>query len=169
MRRGPDRAPIRGALPILLGVLGLFAGPPPAGSGAPVGLATARAEEPPAPRVELDRLLKLPESLDYRVERRGGSTRSEWQLAFRSARAEIEKAKAAIAASQAGLEEVASEASAWQMALPGASANASEAPLDYRLRQDLRRERAELERADKHLADLTIEANLAGVPDEWRQ
>ena len=35
--------------------------------------------------------------------------------------------------------------------------------------QEIKRWRAEKERAEKALADLIVEANLAGVPDEWRE
>jgi hypothetical protein len=32
----------------------------------------------------------------------------------------------------------------------------------------VKRERAEVQRAQSHLRDLDIEANLAGVPEDWR-
>ncbi|UCE86820.1 MAG: hypothetical protein JSU66_03540 [Deltaproteobacteria bacterium] len=123
----------------------------------------------PAPRVGLDRLLKLPESMDYRVERHGGSTRNEWQERFRSARAEVASAREALEASQAKLEDVASDSGTWKLAPPGVPAGATDSPLDYQLRQDMKRQRDELAHAEQRLQDLSIEANLAGVPEDWRQ
>jgi hypothetical protein len=64
---------------------------------------------------------------------------------------------------------VAAESGGWKLAPPGAPANASDSPLDYQLRQDIRRQRAELAHAEQQLQDLGIEANLAGVPEEWRK
>ena len=58
----------------------------------------------------------------------------------------------------------------WQIAPPGSSAQASaDAPVNYSLRQQVRREREELARAERHLQELTIEADLAGVPADWRE
>jgi hypothetical protein len=43
-----------------------------------------------------------------------------------------------------------------------------DAPLDYQLRVSIRRHRSEIERLERKLKQLEIEANLAGVPPEWR-
>jgi hypothetical protein len=43
-----------------------------------------------------------------------------------------------------------------------------DAPLDYQLRVAIRRHRSEIERLERKLKQLEIEANLAGVPPEWR-
>ena len=55
----------------------------------------------------------------------------------------------------------------WQMAAPGAKAGTETSPMSYRLRQELRRQREELASAERRLTDLEVEANLAGVPEEW--
>ncbi len=163
MRRSGDSGRGRsGALaPVLLG-LGLWlAGP---GGG--------RAEEPqapppPAPNVTLDKLLKLPDSMEYDVERKGGATRSEWRTRFREARDQLEKAKARKAEAQKKLEGSASDSS-WRFAPPGAS-GATDATENYKLIQEVKREDAEIQRLDKRLRDLEVEANLAGVPEDWRK
>lgn len=141
---------------------------------APAAVAGEEPDEPDDPAaatrsVELDKLLELPDSLDYGVERRGGLTRSEWQARFQGARSAIEEAETKLARAQEELEGLASETSQWQLAPPGAGAANPEAPLSYRLRQDIRRYKARRERATRHLRDLQIEANLAGVPDSWRE
>ena len=136
------------------------------------GLPAAGADEPDPPSVPLDRLLKLPSSapVQAQVEKRGGSTRGQWQARFEKAREEREDARLALEEVRAELEEMAG-GEAWQMTAPGlgAAAAPSETPLDFKLSQDLRRCREELERTERQLQDLAIEANLAGVPEHWSQ
>ena len=136
------------------------------------GPRSGRAEEPkapaaPTPNVSLDQLLKLPDSMEYDVERRGGATRSEWRTRFREARGDLDKAKARKAEAQKKLEGSASESS-WRFAPPGATGT-TEATENYKLVQEVKREEAEVQRLDKRLRDLEVEANLAGVPSEWRE
>jgi hypothetical protein len=152
------------ALAAALLVAGL-GGPPP-----------ALAEEPAAASgVPLDRLLKLPPSLPAQgeVEKRGGATRDEWQARFSAAREQLERARKELEGARADLQgRVDEDGSSWKMAAPGLGTSAkppSEAgPIDYKLSQDLRRGREDVERAEKRLQDLEVEANLAGVPAEWR-
>ena len=67
-----------------------------------------------------------------------------------------------------GLDATLSEA--WQLAPPGgASASSETSPLNYQLRQQLRRDREEVDRAEKALTELRVEATLAGVPQEWQE
>ena len=61
-----------------------------------------------------------------------------------------------------------SDGNAWQMAVPGAGANAENSPVSYKLRQDIRRQRGEVAEAERALQELRIEANLAGVPEDWQ-
>jgi len=83
-------------------------------------------------------------------------------------RTSLEGERQALAASQAKLDEVAGTASNWQMApIPGMEPS-PDAPLDYQLRVEIRRHKSEIERLEKKLRELEIEANLAGVPEEWR-
>jgi hypothetical protein len=140
-----------------------------------LGQAVAAAEpEPkpePPPAVELDRLLKLPPIVEVQREQIGSATKSQWRARFASARAEHEAAVAGLEAAQKKLGTVAEESEAWQMAPPGAGATggATEAPVDYQLRQEVRRQREDLIRSEKNLRELTIEADLAGVPADWRE
>ena len=159
--------------PLAAGFLGLVL----AVTSSPVRGEDARQTEPAAgeaaPRepVDLDRLLKLPDSLQYDMERRGGLSRGEWRARFREARQELEGARAALARSQGELERVADggQGSAWNFTPPGMSTDASDAPLDYRLRMEIKKHREEVQRAEKRLLDLEVEADLAGVPQDWRQ
>ncbi len=137
-------------------------------------LALAAEPEPkaePPPAVELDRLLKLPSTVEQvQREQIGSATKSQWRARFASARAEHEAALAGLEAAQKKLGTVAEDSEAWQMAPPGAgAAGASEAPVDYQLRQEVRRQREDLIRSEKNLRELTIEADLAGVPADWRE
>lgn len=126
--------------------------------------------------VPLDKLLRLPPgtSVESKVERRGGQTRAEWQTRFRQAHEQRAETEAALEQTRSAIEEkAAKEGGQWRMTAPGLGAAAentdtSKSPLDYRLTQELRRNREELARADRHLQDLMVEANLASVPREWR-
>ena len=44
----------------------------------------------------------------------------------------------------------------------------TDAPLDYRLRQEINRTKQERDRLKAGRKDLEVEANLAGVPEDWR-
>lgn len=132
-----------------------------AGAGPAVG-----ADPPPA--VELEQLLRIPRTTPVENVRHGGATRSEWQARFAEAQENLDQARAALAAARQELEELAGEQGNWQMAAPGMPQGASEnSPLSYRLLHEIRRQREEVARFERRLRDLQIEANLAGVPDEW--
>jgi hypothetical protein len=137
---------------------------------APLALAD---DAPSPPIVDLDRLLELPESLELEPETRGGATKAEWRTRFRSAREDLAAARAALVKTKAKLEDVASGSSAWKMGAPGLGAldvdANSEAPLDYSLSNELRRNREEVKRRERLLMELEIEANLAGVPRDWQE
>lgn len=144
--------------------LGLGLGPP-AGGEEP-------AAPPPAPApVELDRLLKLPSApVKVSPERAGSASKSEWRSRFTSARLERDAAQTALDTAMEKVGEAAGDTESWQIAPPGSAAQAtSDAPLNYQLRQEIRRQRDELTRAERHLQELTVEADLAGVPASWRE
>jgi hypothetical protein len=118
----------------------------------------------------LDRLLKLPDSVGYDVERRGGASRSEWRARYHEAQESLDVAKTGLAEAQEELSQTASQSDAWSVAPPGLPAEASSSAQDAtRLREQVKRQRAEVERAERHLRELDIEANLAGVPPDWRE
>ena len=132
-----------------------------AGAGPAVGA------DPPPP-VELDQLLRIPRATPVENLRHGGATRSEWQARFAESQENLDQARAALAAARTELEGLAGEQGNWQMAAPGMPQGASEnSPVSYRLLQEIRRQREEVVRFERRLRDLRIEANLAGVPDEW--
>ena len=69
-------------------------------------------------------------------------------------------------------ERMGQETGQWKMAAPGlgdvANSSPTDAPTDYALSQQMRRNKEEVERAERRLQDLKVEANLAGVPPDWR-
>ncbi len=80
----------------------------------------------------------------------------------------MEAAKAALEESLQKLQDLAGEASNWKVGAPGVQINPDdETPLNYGLRQEIRRRREDVERTERDLRDLVIEANLAGVPEHW--
>jgi DNA repair exonuclease SbcCD ATPase subunit len=127
-----------------------------------------RAADAPEP-VELDRLLRIPKTVEVESVRYGGATRAEWQARFAEARGDLERAREALEAAREELEELAGEQSNWQMTAPGMPAveGNENSPISYRLLQEIRRQREEVARSERRLQDLRIEANLAGVPEEW--
>jgi hypothetical protein len=136
--------------------------------------ALALAEDAPSPPIiDLDQLLVLPDSLELDPETRGGATKAEWRARFQSAREDLAAARAALARTQANLEEIASDTSAWKMGAPGLGAvdasSGKDAPLDYGLSNEIRRNREEVKRSERRLTELEVEAELAGVPRDWRE
>jgi hypothetical protein len=133
---------------------------------------SAAAGEEAAPVVGLDKLLKIPPSVSFEPTQRGHSTKAEWRERFDEANDDLAKARAELAETQAKLAEIGSESSAWTMGAPGLSSVdrevAVDAPLDQTLSKAMKRKRAELERAERRLAEIEVEANLAQVPDDWR-
>lgn len=148
--------------PLIALLLGLLTAAEAGGEDAQAG--EGGSETP----VRLERLLELPSSIDYTVERRGSATRGEWRERFRETRASLDHARTALEKAQRELEGMAEDSEAWQLAPPGAT-EATNAPLSYRLRQEIRRQRAEVRRAEQRLRELEVEAELAGVPPDWRQ
>lgn len=132
-------------------------------------LPVAAAEPEARPRVELDRLLELPSSREYTVDKRGGLTRSEWRGRFVELREKLRSEEEALAKAETELEEIAASTEPWQLGPPLPGVTQADAPLDYRLRQAIRRHRDEIERLEDRLTELRVQANLAGVPETWRE
>jgi hypothetical protein len=120
------------------------------------------------PAAGLDRLLKLPAGQSYGVERRGGLSRGEWRARFAEVQDALASERKGLVEAEARLDETAGSASNWQVApVPGMQPS-PDAPLDYQLRVAIRRHKSEIERLESKLKQLEIEANLAGVPPDWR-
>ena len=131
---------------------------------------SAPTASPLDPSVELDQLLKLPSSMDFEQQERNGVTAEAWKARFRESSAEIRAAQAKIEKTMEELDGMSGQAGSgqWQMAPPGASSNTDVTPLSFRLREQLREQRVELEAVESKYRDLEIQADLAGVPDSWR-
>lgn len=120
-------------------------------------------------RVGLDQLLKLPDTLDFDYERRGGRTRVEWRALFDETQQSVDLAKQGLAEAQDRLAAVAGRSDNWNMAPPGMPIEMADDNPDTRaLREEVRRWRAEIERAEARQREVVIEASLAGVPEDWR-
>ncbi len=134
-----------------------------------VGAVAADGEVEPPPRsVTLDQLLTLPSALPVESGQRGGQTRAEWNSRFAEAGAAVETAKADLDESLDRLSELAGRTSNWKVSAPGVQAAPSDnSPVNYGLKQEIRRRREEVVRAERALRDLIVEANLAGVPKNW--
>ena len=137
--------------------------PEPVGGSAP---APAGPAAPPG--VALDQLLTLPSDRSYAVEKKGGLTRGEWRTRYGEVRGDLAKERAAYEETQVKLEDAAG--GQWSVnPIPGAEQDTARNPVDFQLRTQLRRHREEIDRLERKLRQLDIEANLAGVPEEWRR
>ncbi len=118
--------------------------------------------------VSLDKLLIIPDSVKIDVERRGGATRSEWRGRFAAANAAVAEEKQHLDASLVKLTDLAESGGNWKVSAPGSQASTDDTtPMNFGLNQQIRRDREAVERAERELLDLKVEANLAGVPEEW--
>ena len=157
-----------GALGAGLGVwLGLLSPEPCSAGDTPPPPPPAGSE--PAKPVDLERLLKLPSSVEFDVEKKGGATKTEWRARFQQARDEVQKARAGLEKAEKALE-TGAEKSTWSVAPPGVQATTpTESTANFSLSQEVKHQREEVKRTEKHLRDLEVEANLAGVPADWRE
>jgi hypothetical protein len=137
---------------------------------APADAVDPTSVRPDEPTIDLDQLLKLPDSYMADAERRGGASRSEWRERFFRARENIEARQEELERLQAKMEGIAVDGSSWAAGAPGLSnPDPSTQTLNYKLRQDLRRAREDIEQAERDLRDLRVEADLANVPETWRE
>ena len=120
------------------------------------------------PKVDLGRLLRLPDSYQQPTGRRRGVNRSEWETRFETVRLDLSSAEQALAKAQSDLSAAADQSSSWSVAAPGAAPSPENTPLSYKLRQEIRRQRESIERAEHKLLALEIEADIADVPEQWR-
>ncbi len=152
---------------VVIGVLvALSAG----SSGAEGEAAPVEAAEPAlAPPVAYDALFRLPSDTGSHPGEGVGLERKRWEDRFAAVRTDLDEARAALARSQTELEAIARNTESWQMAAPGAQPTAENSPVSYKLRQDIRRHREDVGRAERRLRELEVEASLAGVPSDWRE
>jgi len=134
--------------------------PPPSNAPPP-------STAPPPSNVDIDRLLRLPSSYSETSSRRGGSAADDWRERFREARADLDNAKVALVKAQRELENTASATGQWAVSAPGAS-DPQNSPVSYKLRQEIRDQRENVEKYERDLRVLEIEADLKEVPLDWR-
>jgi hypothetical protein len=117
--------------------------------------------------VDIDRLLRLPSSYNEDSAPRGGNAAEDWRQRFREARKDLDKAHAALAEAQQEMEDTASDSGSWAVSAPGSS-NPQNSPVSYRLRQEIRAQRENVEKYERNLRALEVEADLKEVPLDWR-
>jgi hypothetical protein len=140
---------------------------PPAAESAEAQ-APAPGDAAPATGVALEQLLTLPSDRTYAVERKGGLTRGEWRTRYDEVRGDLQKERSALEETQGKLEDAGG--GQWSVnPIPGAESDTSRSPIDFQLRTQLRKHREEIDRLERKLRQLDIQANLAGVPEEWRR
>jgi hypothetical protein len=94
--------------------------------------------------------------------------KEEWQSRFQKVRSDRSEAERELGKAETELDGMASDKSDWSMsAIGGASSDSS--PVSFRLRQEIRRQKEAIAQSDRALRNLDIEADLAGVPEDWRE
>ena len=122
----------------------------------------------------LDALLSVPKDyLQPKGRTIGGADEDEWRRRFAQAHRALQAAQLKLDETKGELDRAAgfSGSSQWSVAPPGAAgggSNPTDSPLSFKLRQEIARNRETLEQAERALRDLRIEADLAGVPVDWR-
>jgi len=163
-RRAHGRAAWAARLSVAIGLFALVA----AGTGVAQTTGPSGGEQP---EVDLDRLLRLPDSYEAggaQDQKRGGASELEWRERFREAHSALEEAEAALQQSQAELEHAASETGNYQVSAPGVT-NPQNSPVNFGLQQKIREQRATIDERRRTLRKLEIDADLAGVPANWRE
>ena len=148
-----------------------------AGGGLLLLVPLALAQDGPAPGTQgvgLGQLLKLPDT--YRVEAasRKRGTEDEWRGRFERAASEIEDAERDLTRLQERMASMAGETSAYQMTAPGlggggGSSDGEKSPMSFPLRERIRQAKEALTQAKRDQRDLVVQANLAGIPEQWRE
>jgi hypothetical protein len=133
----------------------------------------SRAGQVDAP--ELESLLQLPSGFQSSADAPAvaGASETEWRRRFRKSQQELADAQASLAKTKVELDKVAGEGggSSWNVApnVGGGGVPQGEAPLSFKLRQQLKSDRELVEAAERAMRQLRIEADLAGVPTAWRE
>ena len=177
MRRNDGQSPVRkSALSLLAVIVGSVAASGAAAEPEAAAIAAPDVENAASPKrdaeapVALDRLLKLPSSYTTVGPRLGGIERGEWRARFIEARGEVAAKNAELDRLQKKLAGLASSGGQWQAGAPGLSnPDSQHQTLSYKLRQDLRGARSAIADAERGLLELGIQADLAGVPPDWRE
>jgi hypothetical protein len=80
----------------------------------------------------------------------------------------VEAAQAGLDESLGKLSEMAGKAGNWKVGAPGVQVDPNDnSPVNYGLKQEIRRKREDVVRSKRKVRDLIVEANLAGVPENW--
>lgn len=141
---------------------------PPGNDASPPAVPLGDDASPPA--VPLENLLRLPAAVTAPEPQPtvGGATRKEWLARFHHARTDLASARKRLASAQDKLAKLAAGSDSYRPVAPGAQPGSSEnSPLSYGLREEIRRDREDIDKAKQALEELRVQANLAGVPADW--
>lgn len=124
---------------------------------------------------DIESLMRLPSGFTGRAPgaQVAGASESEWKRRFRQTQDALAESQSALEKNKQALDGIAVSGSAnqWSVAAPGGGGGESPnsgSPLSFKLRQELKQNRVDLEAAEKAMKELVIEADLAGVPESWR-
>ncbi len=134
--------------------------------------ASAESAPPPeaVPDLGLESLLKLPSSWTGDEEKRQGMTSGQWRARFAELVRERREIENGLAEARRELDGMAGEGGGgpWQMGAPGSN-NSEVTPMSFKHREQIREGKEKLQENRLRARDLSIEADLAGVPESWRK
>jgi hypothetical protein len=120
--------------------------------------------------VGLDHLLRLPKAYESSPgDDRGGVNENQWRSRFRESQEKTAEAKEALERSVEELESIAGDSGQYAVSPPGQVADPTASPVSFRLRQEIRRNRETVDEVTRKQRALVVEADLAGVPPDWRE
>lgn len=133
-------------------------------------VAETEIAEGEAADVGLGRLLHLPKSYQASPPSQAPQrTANEWRARYAAADQNIRTARAELKKLQLKMEKHAGESSSWNLSAPGMGmAKPEDVPVNYSLSQEIRNQKDHLEDARRARKMLDVEADMAGVPDDWR-
>ena len=140
-----------------------------------VGALSAPAQAEPGaaesqPTVGLGQLLHLPKGYDAKAKQQGPrGTADEWRARYAAADRDIGESQAELQRLQGQLEQQAGKTTSWNLSAPGMSASSpDDVPMNFSLSQQIRIQKEKIEEQRRKRKMLDVEADLAGVPDDWR-
>ncbi|MEO2161688.1 MAG: hypothetical protein ABGY29_04095 [bacterium] len=121
------------------------------------------------PNIGLENLLKLPSSWEGSEQKRQGLSAGQWRARFAGLAKEQQAVEEMLGKARRELDGMAGQGGGgpWQMGAPGSN-NTEVTPMSFKHRELIRSGKEQLEALRRRERALSIEADIAGVPEAWR-
>jgi hypothetical protein len=121
------------------------------------------------PDIGLENLLKLPSSWEGSEQKRQGLSAVQWRARFAGLAREQRAVEEGLREARSELDGMAGQGGSgpWQVGAPGSN-NTEVTPMSFKHRELIRSGKEQLEAIRRRQRGLSIEADIAGVPEAWR-